>query len=429
MKPLQKIKPFRWGIELVLITFFQLISFTDVMLDAGEFSAQFIPVFGIFLAVEWAYTLMMRIVLKQTSFELEFIAFFLSSVGLSLVATIDTDALEEKKESFTSPYYAPRQLLFIILGVVGFIALRWVIANADRVSMLRLPAAAVAGLLLAANIVLGEEVNGAKNWINIGSFSIQPSEFVKVLFIFVGAATLDKLQTTRSIIKYMIFAVGCIGALFIMKDFGTAVIFFVTFLIITFMRSGDFRAIILICIVAVVGALLILYFKPVVAQRFANYRHVWDSPYGAGMQQTRLLTYSASGGLFGLGLGKGMLRYTFAATTDLIFGMVCEEYGLVIAFSILACFAAIVVYTVAGARGSRSTFYAIAACASSGLLIVQVSLNVFGVTDLIPWTGVTLPFISRGGSSLMCCWMLMAYIKSIDPRAYPKTLKETQALV
>lgn len=426
MQSLRKIKPFRWGIELVLITIFQLISFSNVMLDAGEFSGRFLMIFTVFLASEWGYALLMRVVLKQTSFELEFIAFFLSSIGLSLVATLDTDFFESGE--IETPYYSGRQLMFIVAGLVGFIVLRWVIANADRVSKLRLPVAALSGLMLAANILLGEENNGARNWITIGGFSIQPSELVKVLFIFVGAATLDKLQTTRSIIKYMIYSIGCIGALFIMRDFGSAVVFFVTFLIITFMRSGDFRAIILICIVAAVGALLIISFKPYVAGRFANYRHIWDSPYGAGMQQTRVLIYSSSGGLFGLGLGKGLLRNTFAATTDLIFGMVCEEYGLIIGFSILVCFAAIVVYTVAGARGARSTFYAIAACAASGLLLVQVALNVFGVTDLLPLTGVTLPFISRGGSSLVCCWMLMAFIKSIDPRAYPKTLRETQAL-
>ncbi|MBQ6624958.1 MAG: FtsW/RodA/SpoVE family cell cycle protein [Clostridia bacterium] len=426
MRSLQKIKPFRWGIELILITIFQLISFTEVMLDAGENSSKFILIFFVFLVVEWAYTLLMRISIKQTSFELEFISFFLSGIGLSLVATLDSDFLADGTQTQAS--YAAKQLLYILAGLVCFMVLRWVIANTDRVAALRPPVAVISGAILAANIVLGQDINGAKNWITIGGFSFQPSEIVKVLFIFVGAATLDKLQTTRSVIKYIIFSVGCIGALFIMRDFGTAVVFFVTFLIITFMRSGDIRTILLICIAALVGAFLIIFFKPYVAERFSTYRHIWETPYGEGMQQTRVLIYSASGGLFGLGLGQGMLRETFAATTDLVFGMVCEEYGMIIAFAIIISFAAIVVYTVAGAKAARSSFYAIAACSAAGLLLVQLSLNVFGVTDLLPLTGVTLPFISRGGSSMISCWMLMAFIKSIDPRAYPKTLKETQAL-
>ena len=426
MKSLQKIKPFRWGIELVMMTVFQLISFVEVMMDAGEFATKFIPVFILFFALEWGYTLMMKFFINQDSFELEFISFFLSGIGLTLVATLDSDFLHDGSQEKAD--YAYKQLGFIALGVICFAILRWVIANADRVSKLRAVAAIAAGGLLAVNIVLGQEINGAKNWISIGSFSVQPSELVKVLFIFVGAATLDKLQTTRSVTKYIIFAIGCIGALFIMRDFGSAVIFFVTFLIIAFMRSGDFRTIALICVAAALGAALIIFFKPYVAQRFATYRHIWDSPYDAGMQQTRVLIYMASGGLFGLGVGQGLLRNVFAATTDLVFGMVCEEYGLIIGFAILIAFAAIVVYTVSSSKSARSSFYAIAACSAAGLLLVQVSLNVFGVTDLLPLTGVTLPFISRGGSSMISCWALMAYIKSVDPRAYPKSLKETQAL-
>lgn len=427
LKSLKKIKTFRWGIELVLMTVFQLISLSEIMALAGKYSGKFVGIFAVFLGIEWGYTILMRIILHQTSFELEFIAFFLSGISISLISTFDAEYLREG--SAQSADFTTKQLLFIILGLAGFIGLRWLIGNTDRVSKLRLPMAVMSAGLLAVNILLGEEINGARNWISLGPLgSIQPSEFVKVLFIFVGAATLEKLQTTRSVTKYIIYAIGCIGALFVMRDFGSAVIFFITFLIIAFMRSGDIRTILLICVAAALGAGLIIFFKPYVAERFATYRHIWDTPYDQGMQQTRVLIYSSSGGLFGLGLGKGLLRNVFAATTDLVFGMVCEEYGMIIAFSILVAFAAIVIYTVASARQARSSFYAIAACSAAGLLLIQLSLNVFGVTDLLPLTGVTMPFISRGGSSMISCWMLMAFIKSVDPRAYPKTLKETQAL-
>ena len=93
-----------------------------------------------------------------------------------------------------------------------------------------------------------------------------------------------------------------------MRDFGTALIFFVTFLVIAFMRSGSIRTIILICAAAVFGVFIILQFKPYIADRFAVWRHIWDAANinDSGMQQTRVLTYSASGGLFGLGLGEGL---------------------------------------------------------------------------------------------------------------------------
>lgn len=410
---MKKLKSFRYAYYLVLATVFQVLSFVQVVAGCEEDKTQMSVILLSFLLVEWFYVMIMRVTIGQKSFELELIAFFLSSIGLSLIATVSVD-------------FAMKQVIYIIAGVLIFIVMRWLIANADRVSLLRMPAAVFAAAVLALNLVLAREYNGAKNWVQIGPVSFQPSEFVKIAFIFVGAATLDKLQTTKSVFKYLVFAAGCVGALFLMKDFGTALIFFATFLIIAYMRSGDWKTIAVICVAAVLGAILIISFKSTVAARFATYRHIWETPYDEGMQQTRMLIYSASGGLFGVGLGNGRLRDVYAATTDLIFGMLCEEYGLILGFTVILTFAAILVYTVASAKSARTSFYVIAACSAAGLLIVQTSLNVFGVTDLLPWTGVTLPFVSRGGSSMMSCWALLAFIKSVDPRAYPKTFKETQ---
>ena len=132
------------------------------------------------------------------------------------------------------------------------------------------------------------------------------------------------------------------GALFLMRDFGTACIFFVTFLIIAFMRSGSVRTIALICSAAVFGVFLILKFKPYIAQRFAAWRHVWEFANEAGYQQTRVLTYTASGGFFGVGVGNGYLKSVFASTSDLVFGMICEELGLILAITVVVAIALLV---------------------------------------------------------------------------------------
>ena len=129
------------------------------------------------------------------------------------------------------------------------------------------------------------------------------------------------------------------------------------------------------------GAFGIVTFKPYVAQRFASYRHIWEYSATSGYQQVRLLIYSVSGGLFGLGLGNGKLRNVYAATEDLAFGMVCEEFGIIIAFAVLLSFVALVVYSIRYAQAARSSFYSIAALAASALLLFQASLHVFGVTD------------------------------------------------
>ncbi len=406
-KPRKKAEPFHWIYMLLLVTSIQIITGGTVLTQIQEAQTEVLCVFGGFLAVEWLYFIFARNLANQRATELEIIAFLLSGLGLVTVASV-------------YPNYALKQFIAILIGLAAFVILLALMRNVEVVNALHIPVAVGCVGLLALNLLLAKVHNGALNWINLGGVSIQPSEIVKIGFIFVGAATLEKLQSTRSLTTYLIFSLGCVGALFLMRDFGTALIFFCTFMVMAFMRSGDIKTIGLIGAGAVLGAGLIIYFKPYVAKRFKVYRHVWEHMSDSGFQQTRVLIYSASGGLFGLGVGNGRLRKVYAATTDLIFGVICEEWGMIVAFCVVLSFAFVAVYALRLARHARSTVYAIAAVASAALLLVQLSLNVFGVTDLLPLTGVTLPFISRGGTSMICSWALFAFIKSADIKTYPK---------
>lgn len=410
----KKVKhPFNWLSMLMLTTIFQLISMMPVVFLAEEPDIEVVSVFGGFILVQWLYFICARNFASQRATELEIIAFALSGIGLVTVASV-------------KPEYALKQFVAILIGLAAFIVLVAIMRNVEVISALRIPVAIGAVGLLAVNLVMAETVNGALNWISLGAFSIQPSELVKIAFIFVGAATLEKLQSTRSLTRYLVFSLGCVGALFLMRDFGTALIFFATFMVIAFMRSGDIKTIGLIGTGAILGAGLIIYFKPYVASRFAAYRHVWELANEGGFQQTRVLSYSASGGLFGLGIGEGRLRHIFASTTDLIFGILCEEWGLIVGFCVVLCFAFVAVYALRIARHARSTVYSIAAVAAAAMILVQLALNVFGVTDLLPLTGVTLPFVSRGGTSMICSWALFAFIKSADIKTYPKLEKQME---
>lgn len=394
---------------LLLVTVFQLLTSTTVILK-DEFNFKMFVVFTVYIAVEWLYFIISSTFFEQNNYELEIIAFLFTGIGITVCASVDDD-------------FAVKQLLCALIGLVGFILILIVLRRTDIVMKLRTPVAVAAFALLVANLLLATYVNGALNWISIMGVSIQPSEFVKLAFIFVGGASLDKLQSTRSLTKFLVFSMFCVGALFLMKDFGTALIFFFTFVVIAFMRSGDVRTIFIVCTLAALGAFMIICFKPTVAARFNTYRHVWESVNGNGMQQSRVMIYSVCGGLFGLGIGNGELKDVFASTTDLVFGMICEEWGLITALTIILCYAFVLIYSIKTARKARSTFYAIITCASASLILFQTALNVFGVNDLLPLTGVTLPFISRGGSSMICSWGLFAFIKASDIRTYPKLSK------
>ena len=150
--------------------------------------------------------------------------------------------------------------------------------------------------------------------------------------------------------------------------------------------------------------------------RFAVWRHAWEYAQEEGYQQTRTMSAVASGGLFGAGPEEAWLKYVGAANTDLVFGVVSEEFGLLLALCAAAAVILLGIYALRAAGRSRSSFYAIAACATAAMLVCQMALNVLGAVDLLPLTGVTFPFVSMGGSSMISCWGLMAYLKAADTR-------------
>ncbi len=363
-----------------------------------------LPELGVLVLGGGLYTYSM-FVQHRISFEIETAAYLLSGIGINLLAATNLSA-------------ARTQLAAMFIGIVMFCFLIWFMNDMDRVAKYRLPIGIGALCLFVINLILGTTSFGSKNWIYIGPISIQPSEFIKIAFVFVGTSTLDRLQTKKNITEFLVFTGACIGFLFLMRDLGTALIFFATFLIIAFMRSGSVRTIVLILAAAALGVFLILTFMPYVAGRFSAWGHVWDDPYDTGIQQTRVLTYTASGGLFGMGLGRGYLKHIFAADSDLVFGLLCEEQGLLLGLIVIMSIAGFTLYARSDVTRSRSTFFSIGACAVAGLLLFQTCLNVFGVTDILPLTGVTLPFISAGGSSMASTWGLMAFLKASDERTY-----------
>ncbi len=403
---LQKTKNVNLYIMLFIITLFQLICLFTLLVKAeDEYRFSIFISFALYILVEYAYFVGTRLILKRRGFEVELIAFLLTSIGLSITASVYPEGIV-------------KQFIAVVIGIAGFVVLQWFMRELKPCIALRIPVAVLALGLMAFALVFAKFTNGARNWLYIGGISVQPSELVKVAFVFVGAASLEKLQSNKSLTKFIVFAFACVGMLFLMYDFGTALIFFFTFVVISFMRSGDVRTILIVCTVALMGGLLILLFRPYVANRFQAFGHVWEYFDTSGYQQTRTMIYSASGGLFGVGLGNGHLRDIFAATEDLVFGVVCEEFGMIMAGAIILSYVALLVYSIRHAKYARSTFYAISACGASALMLFQAALNVFGVNDLLPLTGVTLPFVSRGGSSIICCWMLLAFIKAVDRSTY-----------
>lgn len=393
------------SVTLLLLTLFQFLACVRVwMACKTEYSPDVMLGFFALIAAQWLLFFLIRI-MGRSGFEMETLAFFLSTLGLSVIAS-------------DAPQEIGKQLICIVGGLIIYMLISFALRNTRRAKLVRYGAAVLGVALLLYNLFFGQEINGARNWIALGSMSFQPSELVKLCFIFVGASTMDRVVSKRNVFSFIVYSVFVCGCLVLMNDFGTALIFFVTFLVVAYLRSGSVATIALAIAALVFAAVIVIwYFGNHVQSRFEGWGHAWDYPYDSrGYQQTRAMIRIAAGGLFGLGAGSGWLKAVAASDTDLVFAFISEEWGFIMAVIMVLCILVPSVFVLRSVKLGRSSFYAIAASAAAAIMTTQAILNVFGTMDLLPLTGVTFPFVSNGGSSMLCCWGLVAFIKAADMR-------------
>ena len=390
--------------NLLLLTAFQALCCVGYLLAGTTRPQDVILGWGGIMVLQWSL-LIFNFVIRRPAFEAETLAFLLCSMGMAVISSV-------------APQESIKQLIAITLGVGLFLVLGWSLRDLERAKKIRYLAAILGMALLIITLLFGETYYGAKNWLNVYGFSIQPSELTKLCFVYVGASTMDRLLQRRNIVLFIAYTVALCGFLALMNDFGTALVFFTAFLIIAYLRSGSLGTIALSCTALIFAAVIGLQIAPHALRRLSIWRNIWSDPLGAGYQQTRSLMCIASGGLFGLGVGRGKMKYLFAADSDVVFATVSEEWGIAMMVILILVIVVLALFSVRCALVSRSSFYAIAACTASGILLVQTIFNVLGTLDVLPLTGVTFPFLSNGGSSMLCVWGLLAYIKAADTRAF-----------
>ena len=356
------------SLTLLMLTAFQLFLLLQHSFYARPEALSDIALgFGSLIVMEWSCFNAMRII-NRAGFEIETLAFYLSSLGMSVAAS-------------STPEDMYKQILLTLAGVVLFLLCGWWQRSLQRTASTRILVALGALLLLGINVVASDVVLGARNWLEFWGFSFQPSEIVKVAYVYVGAATLDRLFRRNNLYVFIGFSAICVMALALIGDFGTALVFFVCFLVISFMRSGSIATVMLAVTGAGLAGFLAVSARPYIAQRFASWGHVWEDIYDKGFQQTRAMSAAAAGGLFGKGAGNGWLHRIFAANTDLVFGMVCEELGLLIACMMVLAVILLACFAIRSARTGRSAYYSIAACAAISLRLPRRFLHAFLLDD------------------------------------------------
>ena len=314
-----------------------------------------------------------------------------------------------------NPAYGKRQLQFYLVGMVLFF-LTFFILKAFKFwkNISWIYVAASIGLFVAT-LVFGSYIGGAKNWIILGPVTVQPSEFTKIALAFFIASFYSNYNQFavkpfgRYYMNFIIYVF--IGFLFLQKDLGTALIFFGLMILAQFVYEKD-RFLITLNIVAMIfGSILAYFMFGHVRVRVASWLDPWSDINVTGYQITQALFATASGGLFGTGIGLGHPDYIPVAESDFIFSAITEEMGVFMGIAVVLLFMILVYRAFKISLTQQDRFFSILAFCIGVLFAIQTFIILGGVLKIIPLTGVTLPFISQGGSSMLSGFILLGCLQ------------------
>lgn len=330
----------------------------------------------------------------------------LASVGL--IALSDVCRSEE----------TPRdQAIYALAGVVTMFvgaALIRGLSNWKKRTPLLMALCALALLTPWLPAPIGGWYEGARNWIHLGPISGQPSEFMKPVLIVILAAGFSNRARFARCLPYIAFAALCCGILLSERDLGALLLYFLTTVLMYYVASSNGA----LCAAGLgmgAGAAVIAYnAMPYVQDRVAIWKNPWSDPLDAGYQIVRALAAIGSGGLFGMGLGLGMPRSVPLYHSDFIFTSIAEEFGLIFSIALMAVYVLIIMRGLIVAMNARTSFHSITAFGLVAIMGLQALLIIGGNTKLLPLTGVTLPLVSYGGSSLVSCFFSMGVLLGIS---------------
>ncbi|MBN2879209.1 MAG: FtsW/RodA/SpoVE family cell cycle protein [Clostridia bacterium] len=283
--------------------------------------------------------------------------------------------------------------------------------------------------LLLITFVFGSVVGGAQNWIKLDSLgiSLQPSEFVKIFLVLAVSSVFCKKRKFYVYVLGVIFTMISILLLVLANDLGAALLYFIVFLFI-FYAGKNSAWLTLSAFGAFVLAAYISYFLfSHVQVRVDAWLHPWSDPNDRGYQIIQGLISMVSGGAFGSGLGIGSPRYVPAYETDYIFTAINEEMGIIMGLLIIGFYVIIAYEGIKIALKQNDSFYALIAFGSTALLSVQTFIILGGILRIMPLTGITLPFVSYGGSSIIISFVLAGIILSVGSKNSAEELKEEDA--
>jgi cell division protein FtsW (lipid II flippase) len=359
----------------------------------------------------------------------------LNGLGLVMIHRLDLAAAPLSGGAAGGPS-ANQQMLWTLVGVVGFTVVvvflrdHRMLARYGYVSGLTGLVLLVIPAILPASM---SEQNGAKIWIRLPGFSIQPAEFSKILLlIFFTSVLVSKrslftsagkhvlgmnLPRPRDLAPLLVAWVASVGVMVFEKDLGTSLLLYASFLVLVYVATDRLSWVLLGLALFGAGSVAAYYAFAHVRVRVENWIDPFADPDGTGYQMVQSLFSFATGGIFGTGLGNGQPGTVPAASTDFIIAAVGEELGLVGFAGVLMLYTILILRGLRTAIAVRDSFGKLLAAGLASTLAIQLFIVVGGVTKLIPLTGLTTPWLSYGGSSLVANYVLLAILVRISHSA------------
>ncbi|MBU5669145.1 FtsW/RodA/SpoVE family cell cycle protein [Peptoniphilus sp. MSJ-1] len=320
-----------------------------------------------------------------------------------------------------SPKLGLRQLIWVLAGILVFYITYFIIRAMRKLEYMTIVYLGLSVLFFLLTLILAPSKYGAKNWIQIADgITIQLSEFTKILVIFLIASFysnfnshLKKLNYKHTSYYLMAVIYIFVGFLFIQRDLGTAVIFVGIYTLLQYVYDEDRKSILVNIGLMAVGSIVGFFAFSHVKNRIDIWLNPWtaDKVNDLGRQIVQSLFGIGEGGFFGQGIGLGYPKQITLAHSDVIFSAICEEMGILTGIGIIMLYMLLVYRAIKIALNQEYLFYRILAIAVAILFTIQAFLNIGGVIKFIPMTGLTLPFISYGGSSMISSFVALGILQ------------------
>lgn len=288
---------------------------------------------------------------------------------------------------------------------------------------------AIVGFLMLATVMLfGSSKNGSTNWIVISNFAFQPSEIVKIIFVFFVASILSKAKEFKDLVKVTLVAIVYVGLLVVEKDLGAALLFFMIYMMMLYAATAKVKYLLAGFGSGAVASVLAYLIFHHVKERVMAWRDPFAIIDGKGYQICQSLFAIGTGSWFGLGLNQGRPTDIPVYESDFIFSGICEEFGVLFGLCVILICISLFMSIMQISTRIKGLFYKLLCLGFGICYIFQVFLNVGGVTKFIPSTGITLPLVSYGGTSIACTLLMFGIVQGLYMISNKKEVKDDEIL-